>query len=175
MDAAVKNIRKIMKAIETVLIAVTVCCLITMTVISLVEIVRRYFIGRSFVWSDELIRFSLVWITFLGGSIAYRRGDLVIFDMLQTAVEKKHGKVLLVMRCLVDVISLVFICFIMVKAYEYCLTPSIRLQYSTGLGLSMTYVYGSIPIGFACMFLFSIEKVVLLIRDAMNIKREEAK
>lgn len=79
-----------MKAIERVL---DVLCLIAkiiaaamlgiMLVVSLVEIVRRYIIGQSFPWADELVRYCIIGVAMLGGAAAFRQtGGLVAFDLL---------------------------------------------------------------------------------------------
>ena len=38
--------------------------------LTFVEVVRRYFLHRNWVWSEVLVRYLIVWCTFLGGAAA---------------------------------------------------------------------------------------------------------
>ena len=51
------------------------CCLLllSMTLVVSLQVVCRYLLGASLTWSEEFARYSLVWITFLGGSIALKK------------------------------------------------------------------------------------------------------
>lgn len=44
---------------------------ISMTVIVIVQVFSRYLLNHSLFWSEELARYLLVWLTFLGASVAY--------------------------------------------------------------------------------------------------------
>lgn len=50
----------------------------------LAQVVSRYVFGRPLVWSEELARFTLVWLTFVGAAfvMAYRRHIVVSFFKL---------------------------------------------------------------------------------------------
>ncbi len=45
----------------------------TMALIVAVQVFCRYVLNQSLFWSEELARFLLVWLTFLGASCAYYR------------------------------------------------------------------------------------------------------
>jgi len=45
----------------------------TMTIVVAVQVFFRYVLNQSLFWSEELARFLLVWLTFLGASSAYYR------------------------------------------------------------------------------------------------------
>lgn len=67
----------------------------TMTVVTLIEVLRRYFFGMSFDWSEELVRFLLIATTFIGGAVAYKKGSLVLFDVLLNRLPREkisHSK-----------------------------------------------------------------------------------
>ena len=38
------------------------------------QVFARYVLNHSLFWSEELARFLLIWLTFLGAGVAYRRG-----------------------------------------------------------------------------------------------------
>jgi C4-dicarboxylate transporter DctQ subunit len=45
-------------------------------------VVLRYVFNFAFSWTEEVVRYSIVWLVFLGGSIAARRGAHIAMDIL---------------------------------------------------------------------------------------------
>lgn len=46
----------------------------TMVLVVAAQVFCRYLLNHSLFWSEELARYLLVWLTFLGATVAYRRG-----------------------------------------------------------------------------------------------------
>jgi len=46
------------------------------------QVLFRYGFNNSLFWSEELGRLLLIWLTFLGASVAYRRGAHIGLDVL---------------------------------------------------------------------------------------------
>jgi len=134
----------------------------TMTVVALIEVLRRYFFGLSFNWSEELVRFLLIATTFIGGAVAYKKGSLVLFDVLLNRLTKKKSLILSVIN---HSIILIFMIFLTKLGLDYIMQPSVMLQSSPGLGLGMMIPYAFLPIGFIMIILFCIEYILTGIRD----------
>lgn len=60
-------------AVFMALLLVLVCC----------AIIFRYLLGSPLTWSEELGRFCLVWISFLGAYLAHRRAQHVAVTFIQ--------------------------------------------------------------------------------------------
>lgn len=141
---------------------ISAICLFLMLVVSLVEIVRRYVFGLSFIWTDEFIRYSVVVVAAIGGASCYRMVDgLVSFDLVQTHV---FGKVRLYLDLVVNTIVLVFSAFVLENAIQTVATPSIVKQISIGLGISMSYPYMAIVLGMALLVLIALEKYYVIFK-----------
>lgn len=135
---------------------VSALCLFLMLCVSLVEIVRRYIFGLSFIWTDEFIRYSIVVVAAIGGASCYRAtGGLVSFDLLQTHL---FGKKRLVLELIINTIVLGFGAFILKNAIKTVQTPSIVKQISIGLKISMKWPYMAIVIGMALLVILALEK-----------------
>ena len=63
-----KVYHKISNFLYQVLRWITVVTVVAMLVLMLVEVVRRYLFDKTFLWSDEIIRYLLLYCTFLGGA-----------------------------------------------------------------------------------------------------------
>lgn len=143
--------------------------LIVMTVITTTEVVRRYIFGLSFPWAEELVRFSLIWLTFIGGSWVFKKGDMVLFDMAISHMSKKNRSILaLIMNTLV----LMFLGYLFYYSCKFSFSPVIVKQISAGLRISMAVPYCSIPIGFGLMIFFGLGKYSALLK---NFKEEGGK
>ena len=137
------------KALCAVLFAV-------MLVVSLVEIVRRYVLGYSFPWADELVRYCIVGVASLGDTSAYQNpGGLVSFDLVQTHT---YGKVRLILELIINTIVLGLAVFMLKNSITTIMTPSIQRQISIGLGVSMYWAYLPIVIGMGILLILAVWK-----------------
>src|ERR1035437_10938826 len=73
----------------------TVCSVIAGLTLSIAlismaaQVVARYLIGSSLIWSEELSRYALIWSAMVGSAVAYQRGAhiavTVLVDLLPAA------------------------------------------------------------------------------------------
>lgn len=56
---------------------------LTMAAIVSAQVFARYLLNNSIFWSEELSRFLLIWLTFLGAPYAYRLGAHASIDLLR--------------------------------------------------------------------------------------------
>jgi TRAP-type C4-dicarboxylate transport system permease small subunit len=153
---------KIENILENVIKCILVILLAVMTIVTVIEVGRRYLMGLSYPWAEELTRFSLVWLTFVGACLPFRKGELVMFDMVISSFpERKRNILALVM----NTILIIFLAFLFYYSYKFSFSPVIVNQISTGLGISMAIPYSSIPIGFGLMIFFGIGKYPVLLKN----------
>lgn len=153
---------KALDVLETGLKYLLVAFFAAMTVIAILEVVRRYFFGLSFVWADELCRYILVWMTFLGGCLSFRKNLLVCFDFGYDRLTKRARAALLLAS---RIISLGFVAFILEKAVSYTFAPVMMNQVSVATRIPQTVVFFSIPLGLFLTVLFALEQLPGIIRD----------
>lgn len=103
----------------------------------------RYVLNDSLGWSEELSRYGLVYLTFIGCASAARHGTHIRVSVLEYLLP---GRAAALLRTGQDVATLLFTAYIAVKAVEIsgilAGTPSAAMQ------LPMSYVYAAIVIGF---------------------------
>ena len=51
-------------------------------VINVLQVVFRYVIGAPLGWTEEVMRYSVVWLTFLAATAALHRGEHMVIDVL---------------------------------------------------------------------------------------------
>lgn len=160
--------RKAMSWVEKIVMIFLMALLFSMFLISTTEVFRRYILGKSFVWADELCRYMLVYIAFLGGSLAFKKGNLVYFDLIQSRLSPTAK---LLFNMMTNTVSLAFGVFLVIRGYQFAFSPVLLRQLSMGLKIPMATMYASVPIGFALLVLFSIDRYIEIIQ---HYQRREA-
>ena len=137
---------------------------LSMTVVVAVQVFFRYGLNQSLFWSEELARYLLVWLSFLGASVAYRRKAHPGIDILQA---KMPAVLQRLSAITVHLASLAL--FIVMIVYGYRFAYFVRLQISPALYLPKWIVFSIIPIsGFILMihgFNFLLQEVTRAHRD----------
>lgn len=137
---------------------------LSMTVVVAVQVFFRYGLNQSLFWSEELARYLLVWLSFLGASVAYRRKAHPGIDLLQA---KMPATLQRLSAITVHLASLAL--FIVMIVYGYRFAYFVRLQISPALYLPKWIVFSIIPIsGFILMihgFNFLLKEVTRAHRD----------
>lgn len=130
---------------------VTAALLAVMTVVVGVQIAGRFVFAYSIFWSDELARFLLIWISFLGMSVGIRRGAHPGIDSLARALPLRFSRITLILALL---LSLLF--FAVMVVYGGALVLRTWPQRSVSLGVSMSIPYLAVPLSGLLMFLHAL-------------------
>lgn len=126
----------------------TAFLLLEMVVLVFMQIVSRGLFGNSFSWTEEIARFSMIWITFLGAAIAFQYGAHIGIDYFVKKLPQVPDKIIGALGSMICGI------FFVVVAYQgWLLMDSASMQRSPALQLSMTYVYAIIPVSVTMMLI----------------------
>ncbi len=96
-------INKLYAKLLTATRVLTAALLACMVVIVFANVVARYYLSASLAWSEELARFMLIWLVFLGAILAYIDNEHLGLDLL---VKKMPRRVALVVACGTDLLVL---------------------------------------------------------------------
>ena len=126
------------------------------------QIITRFVLERPAEWTEVMVRFSLIWMVFMGIPMAFRQGAMVSVDVLYRWSPKKIQRVL---DWVVFTAAMVLVLIIIYWGWNY----ANRGKVQTVIGLenvSMFWAYLALPVG----GLFSI---VGLVGNLLDPKREE--
>lgn len=155
---AFKKYQKFADIIFNIIKVMMAIMITVMVVVTTMEVVRRYIFGLSFLWAEELVKFMLVAVTFLGGPAAYRSGGLAFLDLVVSHMSDKSRRII---NIVINVVIIITFIWLAKLGFEYSLSPMVAKMYSTGLKLKMTRIYMTIPIGFCMMIIFAIEQILM--------------
>lgn len=132
--------------------ATTVISLSLIAILIPAEVFCRYILGSMPVWSGELAVFSLVWLTMMGASSAFKRGYLIALDFLIKKLPLSAQNTIISVS---QVLTTLF--FAILTLYSGHQTWINWYQKSPALGIPMTLPYSALPLGFGIMFFISLE------------------
>ena len=130
------------------------------------QIVTRFVLEQPAEWSEILIRFSLIWMVFLGIPTAFRQGAMVSVDVLYRWSPPKFRRVLDWVVCLA---ALALIAIIIWWGWDYAQRGSVQTM--AGLeGVSMFWAYLAMPVG----GLFCVIGIIGNLLDPIRLELETA-
>ncbi len=133
----------------------------SISILIFIQVIFRYVFNHSIYWSEEVGRYLLIWITFIGASVGFKRKAHVGIDFLY---EKLKGSIQKYITIIIEVFT-ILVSFVMFF-YGIKLTIFVRMQLSPALFLPMSFPYSSIAIG---GFLILIHSINFLIDDLYKI------
>lgn len=138
---------KFLNKLEDIFCAVS---LLLTTVVLFVNVVLRYVFSASTSWAEELIRYLMIWITFIGGSVCVRKGAHIRMDFVLTILPKGVGHLL---TRLVYLIAAGFCVALFVYSLQLVQFTVELEQTSPAMGVPMWIPYLAMPLGSALMVL----------------------
>jgi TRAP-type C4-dicarboxylate transport system permease small subunit len=159
-----KYYHKFAKICYTILGYIAILTVVVMLVLMLTEVVRRYLFSLSWSWSDEIIRYLLVYCTYFGGAAAYYKHAMVSFDLVTSKLPGKAGNILALIS---NVILMIFFVFLLYYTCFKMTSPSVVKSISTASGLSAAIPYYGIFAGLIFLLIFTIDFYPDLIRNVL--------
>jgi TRAP-type C4-dicarboxylate transport system permease small subunit len=109
----------------------------------LLQVFTRYVLSRSFAFTEELARFSLIWMTLLGAAYLVGKKEHLTMDfLLRNLSDKRRVKTEITISFLVALFALV----VMVIGGSNLVYITLRLeQVSPAMRVPLGYVYAVLP------------------------------
>ena len=130
-----------------------------MTVVIVLQVFFRYVMKGSLSWSEELARYLMVWVSFVGASIGVKRSAHVGVELAVSALPKNIQKIT---NYIAIIISIIF-CIVVFNASLGILQRQITgNQISPAMRIPMWWVYAAIPVG---TFLMTVRFIQVLLKN----------
>ena len=152
----------------TTRIAMGLACLMLAVAsgLAVFQVITRFVLQQPAEWTEVLIRFSLIWMVFLGIPMAFRQGAMVSVDALYRAVPTGAKRVL---DLVVALAALALMLIVLWWGWDYAVRGSVQTM--AGLeSLSMFWAYLAMPVGAA----FSLLGILANYLDPRRMELETA-
>ena len=120
----------------------------------------RYVLNDSLAWTEEIARYGLIWVTFIGAAVVSRRNLHISVEVLL------HYLPIVPARLLLAVVDTIKLLFVGLLAY-FSLTIVERMQWQRMviIDLPMSIVYGGVALG---CFLMLMRQMIIFFRNARD-------
>ncbi len=155
MDAFEKGLMRVNRAALIVMLA-------AMALIIFANVVLRYTTNQSIEWAEEVARYLMVWLTFVGAGPVLRYGGHIAVDNLQDALP---SRVAVAIRVLIAALLFGFFGFMVWFGISYVLRAQFQMTPTTQV--SMGWVYAAMPVGGVLLILH----LALIVRSYLGERR----
>ncbi len=166
---------KLLNMMDRVLLAVLALGLATLLAIMGAQIIARYIMNASLIWAEETCRYLLIWISFLGLSPAYARGEVAAVEFLADAMPTRIATLLSILtRAMVLGLCVLLVRYGLIFADRIGQQPipALRFLLTDLLGpgaplIPMFWVYMALPVGLL-FFILRIAVELGLLADMLR-------
>ena len=123
----------------------------SMAMLVAVQVFCRYVLNSSLFWSEELARYMLVWLSFLGATVAYYRNLHPGVDALTSRMSATGQRISAI---LVQLIGMALAVIMIISGSQFAWF--VRMQISPALSIHKWIILSIIPISGGILFLYSL-------------------
>lgn len=139
-------IRRVDAALMAAIYGALIALLGGMAVVIFANVTMRYVTGGSLVWAEEVARYAMVWLTFLGAGPVLRIGGHIAIENLQDALPQVAAQWI---RAGIAAAMIGLGAGMIWMGVEYMGRAQFQMTASTQI--SFSYIYAAIPVGGALL------------------------
>ncbi len=120
----------------------------------------RYVLNDSLAWTEEIARYALMWLTFIGAAVVARKNLHISVEVLLHYLPKVPARLML---AIVDTIKLLFMGLL--AYFSLMIVERMQWQRMVIIDLPMSIVYGGVALG---CFIMLVRQAILYFRNARD-------
>lgn len=156
-----------LNAVVTLLVAALlgVVTLAVVTQVMVRFVLTAVGVNISAPWTEELARYTLIWMVFLGAAVGVRHARMIA---LEFGVRSLPAKIGVPIRYAVMIMSMAFFGLLVWVGLDFLELG--RSERSPVLGITRDYVYWAMPVGMTLMILNSLALICETILEGRDIR-----
>jgi len=154
--------------LEKITLGITMAMCVVMLVVAWMHVIKRYVFNDALTWSEEFLRFAIVWYALLSASILYKRNGHLGITIFREMMPEKVQRILARSVIYFGVLTIV-----MVAVSGAVLVYNTRAQITPALGISVSWPYAAIPVSFLLMTVYGILHIVRDIKGLPPLHSEQ--
>ena len=132
------------------------------------QIFTRFILNDPSQWTEELLRYALIWLTMLGVPYAYGRGQHISIGFITGTFTKKGT---LKNQIFIEILVLFLSVFVMI-AGGIMVSMNAAGQVSPAMQIPMQLYYIGVPICGMLMVVYSAERLLQFVKEYSEMKKE---
>ena len=129
--------------------------LLASVALNVAQVFTRYALNDPLFWTEEMVRYATVWLTFAGAAAAGLYGDHMDMNLF---LEVRNARFQAWHQTFLQCLVLVFSVLVIWQGGKFCLLNG--MQTAPATGIPMLYVYGSTVVGAVLLVLVCIAKII---------------
>lgn len=139
----------------------------TIVAVMFFQVFFRYILNNSLSWSEEVVRFLFIWLTFLGAALNIRDKWHISVDFFVNILPKKWREAMVLFN---SILLLLFLFFLAIGGFIWVYFSEGASSSALGLPLHLT-LYGALPVTSMLGSYYAIRNI----KKRLHILREEKK
>jgi len=132
----------------------------------LFQVFSRYLLGKSFAWTEEFARFSLIWLTVIGAAYLNARREHLSMDFIYEKLSKTNKRKASI---LIEVFIFLFALIVMFIGGSNLVYTTLHLEQLSGtLRIPLGYIYAIMPFSGLLIMCFSIYHISNIYSNKIN-------
>ena len=123
--------------------------------LNVAQVFTRYALNDPLFWTEEMVRYTTVWLTFAGAAAASLYGDHMDMNLF---LDVKNARFQAWHQAFLQLIVLGFSVLIIWQGTLFCILNG--MQTAPATGVRMVYVYGATVVGSVMLAIVTIHKIV---------------
>ncbi|WP_331774976.1 TRAP transporter small permease [Sulfurospirillum sp. 1612] len=148
-------ISRINTIIDKQISLLVVALMILLSILLSVSVFYRYVLNDSIYWSNEVARYMLVYIVFLGATMAHKHKSHIRIDIILGALSHKNKKYI---EMLIGGLFIFF--WILVLMGSLKLLPLFLMQKTATLEIPFAYPFAALPLSACIWILYCIDDII---------------
>jgi TRAP-type C4-dicarboxylate transport system permease small subunit len=129
-----------------------------MTVVVILQVICRYVVKNPLAWTEEVARYLMVWMAFIGASCVIKKWDNIYVDFFINLLKQKPRRIVILFQKFVVLGLLIY-------SFYLCMTvfPKVSAyQTLATLDISMLWAQSSMIVGF---LLAALQNIGVILND----------
>lgn len=133
-----------------------------------IEVLRRELLSYSSIWGEEIVRYSFIYLAWIGAAAAVRERAHIRIDVILQYVGPRVKALLYMFG---DIVMFAVACVAFYWSLETVLVSAKFGSVTHGLRISQVWFLAAVPIGFALVILRLVQS---FLRDVSQLRRGQA-
>ena len=140
------------------------------TILLFVNVVLRYFFSSAIFWAEEVLRYCIVWISFIGTAVCVQEDSHISIDILSGSLKPKGKRIL---KMFLQIAGMAFSVLFFIVSIKFIGQIKATGQVSATIGnMPMYVIYLCMPISFALYFVRSVQMLIKFFRERPEVKED---
>ena len=120
----------------------------SLSLIVFLQFFTRYVLNDSLAWTEEIARYGLIWVVFIGAVMVTRRNSHIAVELLSNILPPSVARTVLLV--FIDVVKLLFVG--LMAYFSVTIVERMHYQRMTVIDMPMSVVYAGVTLGCIGMF-----------------------